>query len=83
MDWDLLLRFRDHGARFHHMRRYLGAFRVHEHQKTSAAMNDIGEAEMNRIRNRALGRIPPAAEINRKIAPFMRRHVFYDRFLAW
>ena len=83
MDWDLLLRFRDKGARFHHLSRYLGAFRVHDQQKTSASINDIGSAEMDRLRSRVLGRIPSATEINRKIAPFMRRHVFYDRFLAW
>jgi glycosyltransferase involved in cell wall biosynthesis len=83
MDWDLLLRFRDYGARFHHMRRYLGAFRVHDHQKTSASLNDVGCAEMDRLRGRVLGRIPSAIEINKNIAPFMRRHVFYDRFLSW
>jgi glycosyltransferase involved in cell wall biosynthesis len=82
MDWDLLLRFRDQGARFHHMRRYLGAFRVHDHQKTSTAINGIGQAEMNRIRKRAIGRVPDAEEINDRIAGFLKRHVFHHLFYS-
>src|SRR5258707_8854007 len=34
MDWDLLVRFRDAGARFARLPRFLGAFRVHGQQKT-------------------------------------------------
>src|SRR5262249_23541680 len=35
MDWDLILRFREAGARFVRLPRFLGAFRVHARQKTS------------------------------------------------
>ena len=36
LDWDLLLRFRAAGARIVRLPRFLGAFRVHDDQKTSA-----------------------------------------------
>jgi glycosyltransferase involved in cell wall biosynthesis len=75
MDWDLLLRFADAGAKFAHLPRPLGAFRVHPHQKTSALIGDIGLAEMNRIRLRIHGHVPTAAEIRRAVWPFLTRHV--------
>lgn len=75
MDWDLLVRFRDVGARFAHIPRFLGAFRIHEHQKTSAAINEIGHGEMDRIRERLLGKVPSRTEIGKAVTPFMLRHV--------
>ena len=70
MDWDLLIRFREAGAKFAHMPRFLGAFRIHEHQKTSAAISDVGNQEMNQIRARLLGRVPDHHEIRRAILFF-------------
>ncbi len=58
MDWDLLLRFRDAGARFVRLPYFLGLFRVHAGQKTSAQINDVGFAEMQRLRKRCLGYTP-------------------------
>jgi glycosyltransferase involved in cell wall biosynthesis len=55
LDWDLLLRFQAAGARFAHVSRFLGAFRVHQAQKSLAA-RDRGAQEMRRLRERALGR---------------------------
>lgn len=78
MDWDLLLRFRDAGARFAHIPRFLGAFRIHRRQKTSAAIADIGYAEMDRLRLRALGRVPTRTETRRAILPFLVRHLATD-----
>lgn len=78
MDWDLIIRFRESGARFAHIPRFLGAFRIHEHQKTSAAINDIGFAEMNRIRERVLGYVPDRAQIHKNIASFMMKHLLTD-----
>jgi glycosyltransferase involved in cell wall biosynthesis len=75
MDWDLLVRFRDAGARFAHIPRFLGAFRIHEHQKTSAAINEIGHGEMDRIRERLLGKVPSRTEIGKAVTPFMLKHV--------
>lgn len=75
MDWDLLVRFRDAGARFAHIPRFLGAFRIHEHQKTSAAINEIGHKEMDRIREKLLGRVPGQMEIRKAVIPFLLKHV--------
>ena len=75
MDWDLLVRFRDAGAKFAHIRRFIGAFRVHEAQKTSAVINEVGHREMNRIRERALGRVPEPLEVSRAVRPYLIRHV--------
>lgn len=78
MDWDLLVRFRDAGAKFAHIPRFMGAFRVHEQQKTSANINDIGQQEMNRIREKILGRIPAYKEIRNAVLPYLFRHVLRD-----
>lgn len=78
MDWDLLVRFREAGARFAHIPRFLGAFRIHEHQKTTAVINEIGFKEMDRIRERTLGRVPSRKEIHKAILPFMLRHLVVD-----
>lgn len=78
MDWDLLVRFREAGARFAHIPRFLGAFRIHEQQKTSAAINDIGHREMDRIRERVLRRVPSRREIHKAVLPFLLKHVAVD-----
>jgi len=78
MDWDLLVRFREAGARFGHIPKFLGAFRVHGQQKTSAAINDIGYAEMNRIRERIHGVVPSGDTVRRSIAGYMAKHVVFD-----
>lgn len=78
MDWDLLVRFRDAGAKFAHIPQFLGAFRIHEHQKTSAAISEIGHQEMDRIRGRLLGRVPSRREIRQGILPYLLRHVAVD-----
>jgi len=81
MDWDLIVRFRDAGARFARLPRFLGGFRIHPHQKTSAVINEVGFQEMNRIRERALGRVPSSMEVKRAVAPYLLRHLWTD--LAW
>jgi len=78
MDWDLLVRFRDAGAKFAHIPQFLGAFRVHSEQKTSAAINTVGFQEMDRIRERLLGRIPSQSEIRRAVLPFLLKHIWID-----
>ncbi len=79
MDWDLLVRFRDAGAKFAHIPRFLGAFRIHRNQKTSAVINDIGHQEMNRIRERLHGKLPSKKKIRAAILPFLIRHVVIDK----
>lgn len=78
MDWDLLVRFRDAGANFAHIPRFLGAFRIHEQQKTSAEINEVGQIEMDRIRERLLGRVPTQMEVRKAVTPFLLRHIFVD-----
>jgi glycosyltransferase involved in cell wall biosynthesis len=55
LDWDLLLRFLAHGARFSRLPRFLGAFRIHEAQKTSAEMGETGAREIDRLWQRIHG----------------------------
>jgi glycosyltransferase involved in cell wall biosynthesis len=83
MDWDLLLRFRDAGARFARVPRFLGAFRVHRGQKTSARMRDTGMREMERLRQRVHGQTVPAGEIARGIRSYLRRHMVYQKLYNW
>lgn len=78
MDWDLLVRFRDADAKFGHIPQFLGAFRIHELQKTSAAINEIGHQEMNRIRERILGRVPDHKEIRKAVLPYLAKHIAVD-----
>ena len=78
-DWDLLLRFREAGATFVRLPRFLGAFRVHEEQKTSKQLADVGASEMNRLRERYVGRPVEAEEIWRYIQPYLHRHKVYHK----
>ena len=78
MDWDLLLRFRAAGARMVRLPRFLGAFRVHGAQKTSAVIEDVGFGEMNRLRQRELGREVSRAEIGRAIRRYVLAHIYHD-----
>ncbi|MBS4095613.1 MAG: glycosyltransferase [Sulfuricella sp.] len=79
MDWDLLLRLRDAGAKFVRLPRFIAAFRVHSQQKTSVEIGDVGFKEMTRLRERCHGRPVSDVEIRRAVAPYMLRHVFYDK----
>jgi|GEM_PF-504183 len=78
MDWDLLIRFREAGARFARLPRFLGAFRIHPHQKTSAAISEIGFQEMDRIRERVHGRVPSSLEVRKAVLPYLLKHVITD-----
>jgi hypothetical protein len=79
MDWDLLLRLRDAGARFARVPRFLAAFRVHDLQKTTAQIADIGVKEMERLRRRCLGRQVSGEEVSQRIRPFLRKHVLFHK----
>jgi carbamoyltransferase len=77
MDWDLLARFQAAGARFAHIPRFLGAFRIHSEQKTSAQIR-TGKAEMNRVRMMTLGRVPSRLEVILAATPYLMRHMGVD-----
>ena len=78
MDWDLLLRLRDVGARMVRLPWFLGAFRIHEAQKTSAQIHEVGMAEMARLRARVLGRDVTWQETRRALMPYMLKHTAHD-----
>lgn len=78
MDWDLIVRFRAANAKFAHIPHFLGAFRIHRQQKTSAQMSQIGQIEMNRIRERLLGRVPSQKEIRNAVFIYMLKHIVVD-----
>jgi hypothetical protein len=83
MDWDLLLRFRKVGAVFAHIPHFLGAFRVHELQKTSSQITQVGQQEMKKLRKRELGWQPSRREIKRALIPFVLGHMAADaKYLA-
>ena len=58
--------------------KFLGAFRIHEAQKTSSAINEIGIAEMDRLRRREFGRDVERREIHRGLIPYLIAHVAHD-----
>jgi glycosyltransferase involved in cell wall biosynthesis len=74
LDWDLLLRFRDAGAQIARVPRFLGAFRVHDEQKTTAS-HEVGLAECARLRTRVHGRDFTDEEIFRRTWPYLLRHM--------
>jgi len=76
LDWDLLLRLQDAGARIERLPRLLAAFRVHPEQKTSA-LSELGDAECRRLREQHAGRALSHAEAARRIRGYLRRHVLH------
>lgn len=74
VDWDLLIRFREAGARFVRLPRFLGAFRAHAAQKSVREMADLGAAEKARIWMRTLGHLPSRWELARGTAAYLGRH---------
>ncbi|HEY5743666.1 MAG TPA: hypothetical protein VIS99_14120, partial [Terrimicrobiaceae bacterium] len=49
MDWDLLLRFINAGARFYRVPHFLACFRIHDQQKTHTLLDTVGEHEKSRL----------------------------------
>jgi glycosyltransferase involved in cell wall biosynthesis len=79
IDWDLLVRLREAGARMVRLPRFLGAFRVHGDQKTTALGPTIGVEEMQRIRTRLHGRQVDQDEVLRRVRSYLIRHVVLDQ----
>jgi FkbM family methyltransferase len=79
VDWDLLLRLRAAGATFARLPRFLGGFRVHDAQKTSAQIEDVGANEMRRLRLRSMMRHVTNEEVDRAVQRYLRRHVVYHK----
>ncbi len=74
LDWDLLLRFREAGAKMVRLPRFLGAFRIHAEQKTTS-IEHVGVSETDRLRLRVHGRPVPIEEVLRRLRPYFLRHI--------
>jgi glycosyltransferase involved in cell wall biosynthesis len=74
LDWDMLLRFTDRRAKIVRVNRYLGAFRLHPEQKTTATAA-TGEEETRRLWRRYHGRAVEWDEALSHVRPYLRRHV--------
>jgi glycosyltransferase involved in cell wall biosynthesis len=86
LDWDLLIRMRECGARVVRLPRFLGAFRVYADHKTSAVFETIGAKEISRIRQRCLGRSPSWWQVALATSPYLLKHAFLNqtyRLLGW
>lgn len=64
LDWDLLLRFHAAGARMARLPWFLGLFRLHSQQKTNTRFVDTALPEIERLRQRTLGRPPTNDELH-------------------
>lgn len=80
MDWELILRFKDAGAKFARVPRFLGAFRVHTLQKTLVNLSGVGKREIRDLRRRCHGRNVTDEEVNRKSMKYLIRHLFCHLF---
>ncbi|MDD2762729.1 MAG: glycosyltransferase family 9 protein [Opitutaceae bacterium] len=80
LDWDLLARFTRAGLRVVRLPYFLGSFRVHPQQKTSASIHTTGAEEMRRVR--ALFHGEERAEDMEKINIWARRIRFHGALTA-
>jgi len=78
LDWDILLRFREAGAKFVRLPRFLGAFRIHDSQKSTLHVRTIGLQEARRLRQRVHGRSVSKWESRCRVVPYLCKHVIYD-----
>ncbi len=74
VDWDLLLRFRDVGARMKRVPRFLGAARIDD----AVAVNGARE-EADELRARVHGRDVSDDEAFREVRGYLRRHVVLQK----
>jgi hypothetical protein len=83
LDWDLLLRFREAGARMKRVPRFLGAFRLHSNQKNSVLL-DAGERESAALRIRANGHPVSPHAAHAHMQPLMLQHILLHSITrAW
>jgi GT2 family glycosyltransferase len=75
MDWELLLRFREAGARLVRLPRFLGLFRHHEAQKTHIEIGQRGAVETARLRLKHLGKEPSPAELRVRLFWYGIKHL--------
>lgn len=80
MDWDLLLRFQEAGARIVRVPYFLACFRIHAAQKTSAQMHSVGQEEIDRLRERTFGRriTPAELETHPRLIRYLRKSAWIE-----
>jgi glycosyltransferase involved in cell wall biosynthesis len=78
MDWDLLLRFREAGAKMVRLPSFIGLFRVHERQKTSAEIHSTGFHEMQQLRVRSIGYTPSQQRVALGVFWYMIKAKFVE-----
>jgi glycosyltransferase involved in cell wall biosynthesis len=79
MDWDLILRFREAGAKFARLPQFLGAFRISDDNKTSTQLETVGRRDIEILRKRVLGHVPSEREIRLATRGYFRRHWVFDK----
>jgi glycosyltransferase involved in cell wall biosynthesis len=79
LDWDLLLRFRAAGARFARLPRFLGAFRVHDRQKTATIFATVGTQEIDRLWRRHHGRPVSRMDMRCHVLPYLCLQALYQQ----
>lgn len=78
MDWDLILRFRETGAKFNRLPRFLGAMRVHESMKSISKIDSVGEEEMNLLRQRYENPDITDKQLEKYIKAYLNKHVLLN-----
>jgi SAM-dependent methyltransferase/GT2 family glycosyltransferase len=79
LDWDLLARFEQACFTIRRLPYFLGCFRVHPEQKTSAKILSVGEQEMHRIRRRIHERAVTPSEIQQELTAEIQRSAVVER----
>lgn len=79
LDWNMLIRFQEAGAKFRRLPRFLAAFRVHEDQKTAVHIGKRGIEEMNLIRKKIHGREVTNDQIARGLRRYLRKSVIFHK----
>jgi GT2 family glycosyltransferase len=70
LDWDFLLRLQESGAKIVRVPYFLGMFRVHAEQKTSACFNEKGVPEISFLRERTLGANFNRLELHQRVRKY-------------
>ena len=80
MDWELMLRFREVGARMARVPRFLGAIRVPDPERLAAHRAEMnGNDELRQLRARVHGREVGEDEARKAVRGYMRRHVMLQK----
>ena len=79
MDWELIMRFRECGAVFKRLPRFLGAFRVHPDMKSIKNVNTVGVKEMDELRKKYHNHALSPKELEKYIRNYIWTHIFLDR----